>query len=49
MVMWIWIGTIIVLLGGLIAIFPAPSVMIRRVSVRLPAPQRTRRRDRLPA
>jgi cytochrome c-type biogenesis protein CcmF len=49
MVMWIWIGTIVVLLGGLIAIFPAPSTMIRRVSVRLPAPQRARERDRVPA
>jgi cytochrome c-type biogenesis protein CcmF len=35
MVMWIWIGGLIVLGGGLIVIWPAPSVVRRRVSVAL--------------
>ena len=34
LVMWIWIGGGIVLGGGLIAIWPAPSAVRRRVSVR---------------
>jgi cytochrome c-type biogenesis protein CcmF len=34
LVMWIWIGGAIVLGGGLIAIWPAPSAVRRRVSVR---------------
>ncbi len=34
LVMWIWIGGAIVLGGGLIAIWPAPSTVRRRVSVR---------------
>jgi cytochrome c-type biogenesis protein CcmF len=33
LVMWIWIGGLIVFGGGLIAIWPAPSVVRRRVSV----------------
>jgi cytochrome c-type biogenesis protein CcmF len=34
LVMWIWIGGLIVFGGGLIAIWPAPSAIRRRVSVR---------------
>ncbi len=34
LVMWIWIGGAIVFGGGLIAVWPAPSVVARRVSVR---------------
>ncbi|HWX97889.1 MAG TPA: cytochrome c-type biogenesis CcmF C-terminal domain-containing protein [Solirubrobacteraceae bacterium] len=34
LVMWIWIGGLIVFGGGLIAIWPAPSVVRRRVAVR---------------
>jgi hypothetical protein len=34
LVMWIWIGGGIVLGGGLIAMWPAPSAVRRRVSVR---------------
>jgi hypothetical protein len=33
LVMWIWIGGLIVFGGGLIAIWPAPSAMRRRVRV----------------
>ncbi len=33
LVMWIWIGGLIVFGGGLIAIWPAPSAMRRRVAV----------------
>jgi cytochrome c-type biogenesis protein CcmF len=34
LVMWIWIGGLIVIGGALIAIWPAPSVVRRRVSAR---------------
>ncbi len=34
LVMWIWIGGLIVLGGGLIAIWPAPSAVRRRVAMR---------------
>ena len=34
LVMWIWIGGLIVGGGGLIAIWPAPSAVRRRVSAR---------------
>jgi cytochrome c-type biogenesis protein CcmF len=34
LVMWIWIGGLIVFGGGLIAIWPAPSAVRRRVSMR---------------
>ncbi len=34
LVMWIWIGGAIVFLGGLIALWPAPRALRRRVSVR---------------
>jgi len=34
-VMWIWIGAMIVFGGGLIAMWPAPSTVVRRVSVRV--------------
>jgi cytochrome c-type biogenesis protein CcmF len=34
LVMWIWIGGLISVGGGLIAIWPAPSAVRRRVSVR---------------
>jgi cytochrome c-type biogenesis protein CcmF len=34
LVMWIWIGGLIVLGGGLIAIWPAPSTVRRRVAAR---------------
>ncbi len=34
LVMWIWIGGLIVFGGGLIAIWPAPSVVRRRVAAR---------------
>lgn len=37
LVMWIWIGGLIVFGGGLIAIWPAPSAVRRRVAVRLRA------------
>jgi cytochrome c-type biogenesis protein CcmF len=37
LVMWIWLGGLIVLGGGLIAIWPAPSVVRRRVSARVRA------------
>jgi cytochrome c-type biogenesis protein CcmF len=47
MVLWIWLGAIIILLGGLIAIFPSPRAMRRRVSIRVPAP--LAKRDRVPA
>jgi len=38
MVMWIWIGGLIVLAGGLVAIWPPPPAMRRRVPVRAAAP-----------
>jgi cytochrome c biogenesis factor len=34
LVMWIWIGGLIVLGGGLIAIWPTPSAVRRRVTMR---------------
>jgi cytochrome c-type biogenesis protein CcmF len=34
LVMWIWVGGLIVFGGGLIAIWPAPSAVRRRVAVR---------------
>ncbi len=34
MVMWIWIGGLIVFGGGLIAIWPTPSALRRRVALR---------------
>jgi cytochrome c-type biogenesis protein CcmF len=37
LVLWIWIGGLIVFGGGLIAVWPAPSVVRRRVRVRLRA------------
>ena len=37
LVMWIWVGGMIVFGGGLIAIWPAPSAVRRRVSVRMRA------------
>jgi cytochrome c-type biogenesis protein CcmF len=37
LVMWIWLGGLIVLGGGLVAIWPAPSVVRRRVSARVRA------------
>jgi cytochrome c-type biogenesis protein CcmF len=37
LVMWIWIGGLIVLGGGLIAIWPAPSTVRRRVAMRFRA------------
>jgi cytochrome c-type biogenesis protein CcmF len=37
LVMWIWIGGAIVLCGGLIAMWPAPSAVRRRASVRVDA------------
>jgi cytochrome c-type biogenesis protein CcmF len=37
LVMWIWIGGLIVLGGGLIAIWPAPSTVRRRVATRFRA------------
>jgi cytochrome c-type biogenesis protein CcmF len=37
LVMWIWIGGFVILGGALIAIWPAPSVVRRRVAVRLGA------------
>jgi cytochrome c-type biogenesis protein CcmF len=41
-VMWIWIGGLIVFLGGLIALWPAPSLVRTRVAARARA--RTSRR-----
>ena len=32
--MWIWIGGLIVLVGGLIAIWPAPAALRSRVRAR---------------
>ncbi len=43
LVMWIWIGAAIVLGGGLIAMWPAPSAVRRRVSVRPIDDQRNNR------
>jgi cytochrome c-type biogenesis protein CcmF len=41
LVMWIWIGGLIVFLGGLIAVWPAPSTVRARVAARIGArPQR---------
>ena len=37
LVMWIWVGGMIVFGGGLIAIWPSPSAVRRRVSVRMRA------------
>jgi cytochrome c-type biogenesis protein CcmF len=37
LVMWIWLGGLIVFSGGLIAIWPAPSAVRRRVAVRTDA------------
>jgi cytochrome c-type biogenesis protein CcmF len=37
LVLWIWIGGLIVFGGGLIAVWPAPSVVRARVRVRLRA------------
>ena len=37
LVTWIWIGAIIIALGGLIALWPVPSVAWRRVRVRAPS------------
>jgi hypothetical protein len=34
LVMWIWIGGLTVIGGGLIAIWPAPSALRRRAAVR---------------
>jgi cytochrome c-type biogenesis protein CcmF len=34
LVMWIWIGGIVVFLGGLIALWPAPGALRRRTAVR---------------
>ncbi len=34
LVMWIWIGGLIVFGGGLIAIWPTPSAVRRRVALR---------------
>jgi cytochrome c-type biogenesis protein CcmF len=47
LVMWIWIGALIILGGVLIAALPAPSVLARRVSVRAGAALRLRPRPRL--
>jgi cytochrome c-type biogenesis protein CcmF len=35
LVMWIWVGGLIVVGGGLIALWPAPSTVRRRVSARV--------------
>jgi hypothetical protein len=37
LVVWIWIGAGIVLAGGLIAIWPAPSALRRRLTIRAAA------------
>jgi len=34
LVMWIWLGGLIVFTGGLVAIWPAPSAVRRRVALR---------------
>ena len=47
LVMWIWIGGLIVVGGALIAIWPAPSVVRRRVTARSRAPRRARPGTRL--
>jgi cytochrome c-type biogenesis protein CcmF len=38
LVTWIWIGAIIIATGGLIALWPIPSLARRRVRVSVPAP-----------
>jgi cytochrome c-type biogenesis protein CcmF len=40
LVMWIWIGGLIVFLGGAIAVWPAPSVVRARVAARTRLPRR---------
>jgi len=40
LVAWIWIGGLIVLGGALIAAWPAPSAVRRRVRVGVRAPER---------
>ena len=47
LVMWIWIGGLIVFGGGLIAIWPAPSAVRRRVSCASRARARARPGARL--
>ncbi|HEU0249815.1 MAG TPA: cytochrome c-type biogenesis CcmF C-terminal domain-containing protein [Solirubrobacteraceae bacterium] len=47
LVLWIWIGGLIVIGGALIAAWPAPSAIRRRVRVGLRSPED--RRDRAPA
>ena len=47
LVMWIWIGGLIVVGGALIAIWPAPSVVRRRVSRTLARSRRARSGARL--
>jgi hypothetical protein len=49
LVMWIWVGGLIVLLGGLTAIWPPPSALRRRVQTHSAAPvSRPRGREREP-
>ena len=42
MVTWIWIGALLVFLGGLIALWPSPRAVGRRVTRRLRGPRRPR-------
>ncbi len=48
LVMWIWIGGLIVFGGGLLALSPSPGTLRRRVAVLAPAGGPTRRRARRP-
>ena len=43
LVMWIWIGGLIVFIGGLIAVWPAPSTVRARVAARVRMPRRLAR------
>ena len=51
LVTWIWLGALIIGIGGLIALWPVPSLARRRASVprRLGRPARRRSRVREPA
>jgi cytochrome c-type biogenesis protein CcmF len=40
LVMWIWVGGLIVFIGGLIAVWPAPSTVRARVAARARMPRR---------
>ncbi len=43
LVMWIWVGGLIVFIGGLVAVWPAPSTVRARVAARARMPRRLAR------